>query len=70
MKKVLAILAIAGTLTACGGSGEKKAEDVKEGAEQLMNDAKEGAEKVMDKVDSTVTNMADSAKSKIEEATK
>ncbi|MBK6993080.1 MAG: hypothetical protein IPH34_15190 [Chitinophagaceae bacterium] len=41
MKKLLGILLIAGTLTACGNDSEKKADDAKEKMEETMKDAKE-----------------------------
>ncbi|HPG12022.1 MAG TPA: hypothetical protein PLU37_10855 [Chitinophagaceae bacterium] len=69
MKKVFAIFAIAGMLVACG-DGDKKTDDAKEGAEQMMNDAKEGADNMMQKADSTVDAVVDSAKTMVEEATK
>lgn len=70
MKKVFAIFAIAGMLVACGGNEEKKAEEIKEGAEQVIDDAKEGAEKMMDKVDTAATDMVDTTKKMMEEAAK
>ncbi|HRX93139.1 MAG TPA: hypothetical protein P5158_03445 [Chitinophagaceae bacterium] len=58
MKKVFAIFAIAGMLVACG-DGDKKTDDAKEGADNMMQ-----------KADSTVDAVVDSAKTMVEEATK
>lgn len=63
MKKVLAIFAIAGLMTACGNEETPKVEEVKEAVENKVEEVKDST---MNKVE----EVKDSVMSKVEEATK
>lgn len=65
MKKVFAILAIAGLMVACNNKSDKKAEEVKDTAAKMMDDASkmmDTAAKMMD----TAAKMVDTAASKMQ----
>jgi hypothetical protein len=70
MKKVFAIFAIAGVMVACNNSGEKKAEDIKDSATNVIENVQDSANKVIDAVvDSAakkVDAVVDSAAKKLE----
>lgn len=65
MKKVFAILAIAGVMVACNNSGEKKAGEVKDTASKMMNNVSDTASKMMDKAVDTMAKKMEEAKPKM-----
>lgn len=63
MKKVFAILAIAGLLAACNNEGEKKEGGADTASiNNLMDSAKGAMDKMMDSASNSLNNLADSAK--------
>jgi len=80
MKKLLAILAIAGSLTACNnGDGDKATTDstktptvdatkTADSANKMMDAAKDSANNMMKKVGDSATKMVDKAADKMKEA--
>ena len=81
MKKLFAILAIAGTLVACNNGGDDKAANADsakatvtnaantaDSANKMMSAAKDSANKMMNKVGDSATKMVDKAADKMKEA--
>ncbi|MGH2553176.1 MAG: hypothetical protein ACRDEB_05630 [Chitinophagaceae bacterium] len=61
MKKFLAITVIAASLVACGNKAEKKVEEVKDSATNVMNEVKDSATNLMNEVKDSATNMINKA---------
>ena len=71
MKKLLAILAVAGTLTACNGSGDDKAASTDSSKMTPVVDATKTADtakKMMADTSSKMNNMMDTAKKMMDKA--
>lgn len=81
MKKLLAILAVAGALTACNGDSDKTANadsskmtpamdaaKTADTATKMMDAAKDSASKMMNKVADTASKMMDKAADKMKDA--
>jgi TATA-box binding protein (TBP) (component of TFIID and TFIIIB) len=68
MKKVFAIFAIAGILVACGNKGDKKADDMKDSANNMIDSAKNMMNNMTDSATNMMNNMADSASKMIDKA--
>ncbi len=65
MKKILSVLVIAASLTACGGSGDTAAAKTDSVVSAVTDSAKNAVDSIGTKVDSTIKAVADTAKAKL-----
>ena len=68
MKKLFAILVVAGALVACNNSSESAASSVDSAAKAATDTVKNAVDTTMKKVDSTAKAMVDTAKAKVSAA--
>jgi protein involved in sex pheromone biosynthesis len=61
MKKVFAILAVAGFLAACNNKAEKKTDEVKDSATNMMNNAVDSTTNMMNNTIDSAGNMMNNA---------
>ena len=66
MKKFLAIIAIASFAVACNGSGDKKADEVKDSLGSMVDTAASKMDKMVDTAASKMDKMVDSAAAKMD----
>lgn len=70
MKKVFAVMAIAGVMVACNNKGEKKEGGADTAAINNMIDSAKGAmDKMVDSASNSMNNMVDSAKGAMDKMT-